>query len=380
LEVKSNNRHYRASGVQLALEQSFLGERVEHHIEAGVRLHADLVDRFQYTDKYRMDDGAMLLTTAGIPGTESNRVGTAEALASHVLYRMKVGRFTLHPGLRHERITLRQDDYGRNDPGRSGSDLQVRSNTVEVWIPGFAMDADLGHGLRAFAGVHRGFSPPGTDPRTRPEHSINKELGLRVERGALDVQLIGFHNAYSELLGSDMAASGGMGTGDLFNGGRATVYGLECFVAHELLHHREGRLRLPASLSYTWTDARFGSSFNSTFGVWGQVLAGDRIPYIAEHQLNARIAVEDGRHVLAVNVAHMGGMPAQAGPQVDDAFGSVPAFTVVDLAAQRHLGRGITAFATLQNALDQAYMVSFVPAGARPGMPRAITGGMRFIF
>jgi Fe(3+) dicitrate transport protein len=37
-------------------------------------------------------------------------------------------------------------------------------------------------------------------------------------------------------------------------------------------------------------------------------------------------------------------------------------------------------FATVQNVLDDAYLVSLAPAGARPGMPRLLQGGMRFRF
>jgi len=37
-------------------------------------------------------------------------------------------------------------------------------------------------------------------------------------------------------------------------------------------------------------------------------------------------------------------------------------------------------FTSVQNALDQIYLVSQVPAGGRPGMPRAIQAGLRFRF
>lgn len=46
------------------------------------------------------------------------------------------------------------------------------------------------------------------------------ELGTRVAIGNFRAELIGFYNNYSNMLGSDLAASGGAGTLEQFNVGR----------------------------------------------------------------------------------------------------------------------------------------------------------------
>jgi Fe(3+) dicitrate transport protein len=380
LLVKSNNRNYQTSGAQLIATHTIKGEKTSHGFELGARLHGDYMDRFQWTDGFRMQGGNMLQTSFGRPGTESNRIASAEALATHALYDLKVGKLGVHPGVRHEHIVLREENYGTQDPDRTGSNLKTTENMVDVWIPGIGVDWQITSGSMAFAGVHRGFSPPGTNPETRPEASINYETGVRYNTASSEIQVIGFFNDYSELLGSDMAAAGGVGSGDLFNGGKAVVKGVEAFVSHDPLHARSEHLRLPIRIGYTFTDARFGSSFNSTFEGWGQVLEGDRIPFIATHQANGRIALECRRGSVHVNATYVSDMPAQAGPSADEPSLQVPAFTVVDLGGTYRFTPGIEAFATVQNMLNNTYLVSLVPAGARPGMPRAIQAGLRLRF
>lgn len=378
LLVKANNRNYQTSGIQLMATHKLDGEKADHGFEVGLRLHNDHMDRFQWTDGYRMDQGTMLQTNAGQPGTESNRLASADALAAHVVYDLEYGRLGFHPGVRYEHITLREDNYGKLDPYRSGADLWSTQNIVDVVIPGIGVDFDLSTSTMVFAGVHKGFSPPGTNPETRPEASVNYEAGLRYAGRCLEMQAIGFFNDYSELLGSDLAAAGGGGTGDLFNGGKAQVSGLELFITHDLLKIRSDGLRLPISIGYTFTDARFGSSFESSFDAWGTVLDGDRIPYIASNQANLRVAMEGRKGSVSLNVNHMGRMATRTGAALDEDRDGVPSFTVIDVAAMYRWGKQAELFATVQNALDQVYLVSLVPAGARPGMPRAVQAGIRF--
>jgi Fe(3+) dicitrate transport protein len=354
--------------------------KAEHGFELGLRLHSDYMDRFQWTDGYRMSEGTMLQTSVGRPGTESNRISSADAVAAHFMYDLTVGRFGIHPGLRTEHIVMREENYGTQDPYRTGVALKTVENTVDVWIPGIGVDFDLTKTTLAFVGVHRGFSPPGTDPETMPESSVNYEAGVRHNAGSLEIQVIGFLNDYSELLGSDLAAAGGDGTGDLFNGGKALVEGAEFFASLDLLARRSERFRVPVNLGYTFTDASFGSSFISTFAGWGLVLDGDPIPYIAKHQVNGRIGFEARKYSVNLSVNHMGEMPGQAGPVGDGTEYLIPSFTVIDLGATYRFAPQAEVFGTVQNLLDQAYLVSNVPAGNRPGMPRAVQAGVRFRF
>src|SRR5690606_23982503 len=126
-----------------------------------------------------------------------------------------------------------------------------------------------------------------------PEESINLELGSRFNFNGLRGELVGFYNDYSNLLGSDLAASGGTGTLDQFNAGEATVKGIEALINFDVLRFTEGKLKLPITVSYTFTDARFQSDFASAAGIFGEVADGDEIPYIARNQFNITAALEN---------------------------------------------------------------------------------------
>jgi len=377
LLVKANNRNYQSSGAQMILTHTIRNPRATHGIEIGARLHSDYMDRYQWTDGWRMTNGAMFQTSKGTPGTESNRIAKADAIAAHAVYDLDLGGIALHPGLRFEHIEMKQDDYGKLDPGRSGTALVTTSNTVDVWIPGIGADWSINKTISFFTGVHKGFSPPGTQPGTLPEASINYEAGLRYERAGYNIQLIGYLNDYSRMLGTDLAAGGGSGTGDLFNAGAAVVKGVEFFASFDPLRGRSAMVRLPVSVAYTYTDARFSSDFNSSFEPWGDVLKGDRIPYTPEHQINARVGMETGKIMLGLNAHYQSMVTTVTGPQSDVGTMKIDPRTVFDANASYRVGAGTELFATVVNLTDVVYEASRLPAGSRPGLPRSFQVGLR---
>ncbi|MEK9609939.1 MAG: TonB-dependent receptor, partial [Flavobacteriaceae bacterium] len=105
--------------------------------------------------------------------------------------------------------------------------MSVRENNINVWIPGLGFNYTFSNKISLFGGIHKGFSPPGSSPGEQAEESVNLELGSRFSRGRLSGELIGFLNNYSNLLGSDLAATGGTGSLDQFNAGAARVSGVE---------------------------------------------------------------------------------------------------------------------------------------------------------
>ncbi len=382
LEVKANNRVYYSQGVQTALDYNFVsGGDWSHELEVGLRLHQDQMDRFQWVDYYAMNEGSMQLRDAGTPGTESNRIETANALAAYAQYQIRHGKFTATPGLRHENIRLSREDYGRNDPSRLGTSLSERENEVSVWIPGVGLDYRFSRYSSTFGGVHKGFAPPGSAEGTLPEESINYELGYRHTKEALSGQAVLFFHDYSNLLGIDLSAGGGTGSGDLFNGGRAQSRGLELQIAYDLLAaNRKRTLSLPISLTYTYTDANFLSSFSSDFGAWGIVSDGDQIPYLAEHQANLMIGLEHPRFSVYISGRYSSEMRSQPGQGSIADNESIDAYFLLDGSASYFLQKNISLFANAVNLSNQAYLVSRAPAGLRPGMPFGVNVGVKAVF
>lgn len=381
LFVKANNRSYYAQGIQTVLGFNFNTNNISHEIDFGIRLHKDEIDRYQWVDEYAMDNGAMRLTKIGIPGTESNRIGTARALASYVQYKLKVGELTVIPGLRYENITLTQQDYGKNDTERTGADLEVRSNTVDVIIPGIGLDYRFSNYLSTFAGLHKGFSPPGSKVGTKPEESINYELGVRYAKNTLSGQAVLFFNNYTNLLGADFASSGGSGSGDLFNGGAALTKGLEFQLTYNLLsRHTQSTFTLPFTIVYTYTDARFLNDFESEFDPWGDVVAGDQLPYLANNQFTLMLALEHHKFNINLSGRYMDKMRSTAGQGNIPDNEKIDSYFIVDASANYMLNKNITLFTTITNLTGQVYNVARRPAGLRPGMPKAFNLGAKVIF
>lgn len=381
LLVKANNRSYYAQGIQTALGVKFKTNKIKHKLDVGLRIHQDQIDRFQWVDTYGMDNGVMELTESGKPGTESNRIETANAVASYIQYQLKIGKLSLTPGLRYENVRISRQDYGKNDVDRLGTDLKERSNAVDAFIPGIGADYQFSKYLGSFAGVHQGFSPPGSTEGTMPEQSINYEIGTRFTKNAVKAQAVLFYNDYSNLLGSDLSAAGGAGTTDLFNGGRAVSQGLELELGIDLLSRTSiQQFRLPISLVYTYTDGRFLNNFSSDFEAWGNVSNGDELPYLANNQLTARLSLEHKRFDINLSGRYMDQMRTAPGQGAIPGNESTDDYFVFDASVNFQLHKQFGLFANATNITDEVYIVSRRPAGLRPGMPRAFNFGIKAQF
>ncbi len=383
LIVRDNNREYYSQGVQSVLGVNFDIGDASNQLEIGVRLHQDQEDRFQYEDGYRMENGEMVLTSSGVPGTQANRVGSATALSIFIQDEITLDRFTFTPGLRYEHIWFTNRNYGTQDLERTGSDLNKNEYTVDLLMPGIGATYNLTENLTLITGVHRGFSPPspGSSPDTRPELSVNYELGARFANSLVQTELIGFYNDYSNLLGSDLAAGGGAGTTAQFNAGEVEVFGIE-FSANTdiaaLLNNQA--LGIPFSVNYTYTNATFQNDFDSSFGPWGTVTKGDEIPFIPRHQLNTSLGFIYSDYSLNLNTIYSPQMRTQAGSGSINPEFSTDSYFLVDLNTGYKIHSNIDLFVNIRNLFNETYIVSDRPHGVRPGLPRTFTGGLKVQF
>jgi Fe(3+) dicitrate transport protein len=377
LYVKGNNRSYFGQGAQTTISMNFNTGKIKHDLDVGIRFHQDGFDRFQNEDIFKMLNGTMMQTSAGELGRESNRIGFAQALASYLQYKTNYKKFNLTAGLRNELITMEEKDYGKNDPTRLGTNLVQSKNNVAVWIPGISIDYVYSTRFTAFAGVHKGFSPPSAKTSSKAEESINYEAGIKFNQTYFQCQLVGFYNAYSNLLGSDLAASGGIGTGDLFNGGKSFSSGIEWFSSLNIAQPLRLPFKLPLTVAYTYTDARFLSDFSSTFEDWGTVKSGDQLPYLAQHQLNIGLAFEYKKWQINTGMKYTSEMRATAGTGSATGIDRIPAIIVLDASISYQVSNTINVFSSVTNLTNETYIVAARPSGVRPGMPRAIQIGIR---
>ncbi len=180
---------------------------------------------------------------------------------------------------------------------------------------------------------------------------------------------------YADLLGSDLAATGGLGTGDLFNGGSAQTSGVECEWAGELAPNAH-RFALPLRLTYTYTLSRFTSAFESDFGPWSVVEAGDYLPYLSPHQGNVQLSIIHGSQALELNARYASSMRVEAGQALPDAANATDALAILDAMYRCDVNAQCTVYVGVNNAFDSTAVVAMRPAGLRPNMPRLFRAGI----
>lgn len=380
LRMRNNNRAYTTEGIQMVAAARFETGPFSHSLELSGRFHEDEEDRLQQDDRYQMVDGRMVLTTAGAAGSQENRVGEASARAFFIQDTIRSGRLTVNLGVRYETIDLKRTNYLLGDATRS-TVLSVNRSEVDVWIPGFGVTFELTPDLLLIAGAHKGFSNPGPGSATRPETSWNYEAGLRYGNGNLAVEAIGFFTDYDNLVGVCTASTGGgCAIGAQFDGGAVEVKGLELTAGYDLGPIAGLPFAAPVSLTYTLTQAEFGTSFNSSYEPWGNVVAGYELPYLPEHQLTLTAGLHGDRWRVDGVVNYVDETRSVAGTGSIPAGRRIDSRTLLDLSGEFDLADGVAAFVQVQNVTDEVYNVAFTPAGARPGAPRLLMGGLRLKF
>jgi len=377
ISKRANNRDYYSQGIQGKFEWDFGFGDTDVALSGGFRIHEDEEDRFQHEDDYRMQDGALLLTTAGAPGSTTNRVSSADAQAIFVSSEIRNGKWILTPGLRYEQVDMQRLDYSTADPSRENGPTRVRKNSVSTVIPGMGALYRLNTDWRLLAGIHKGFNPPAPGSTADDESSLNIEFGARFDSGALTFESIYFINDYDNLVGTVTDSTGGGGdVGDQFDGGEVVVSGLELSAGY---NWDLGDVSVPLNLEYTWTaKAEFQSAFESDFDPWGDVESGDELPYIPEHQLRASGGLLGQQWRLNIGASYIGDLRTKAGQGAFVDAESIEARVVWDAVAAWSFTPNLSTYLKVDNLFDETYIAARRPAGARPGLPRTAYLGLTY--
>ena len=370
LKVKANNREYISKGIQTKIDYHWYGKNESFNdLELGIRIHYDEEDRFQWEDIYNINNGFMALESYGEKGSQGNRISFANSFASYIMYKYKFKGLTISPGLRYESIKLGRDDFGKSNPLRNIENLSTRENKVSVLIPGVGFNYTFSNNLSVFGGIHKGYSPPGSSDGQKAEESVNSELGIRFSTKKLNGEIIAYRNDYSNLLGNDLAATGGFGEMDPFNAGKALVNGFEVLLNTSISKY------IPISFSYTLTDAKFLTSFGSTQDIWGEVNNGDQIPYIPKHQFSSSLSYRISKLDINLNASYNGKFSTLANGTEE-----ISSYLILDLSMKYRIKKDIFLKSKILNLLAKKYAVSKAPAGLRPGHPFGIYTGIEYKF
>ena len=380
-DIKANNRIYNSKGLQTILRSNFSLFNTNHNLMIGIRQHSDEMDRYQWSDLYKMNNGNLIMTTAGVKGegSKNNRLYSANANSIFFEDEIKFNKFTVIAGTRYEEISLERKDWG-NDLDRDSTAASIKSASLNVLIPGLGVSYQLANGIQIFTGIHNGFSPPGPgiddEDEVLPEESINFELGSRFNQGFHSAEFVAFYNDYKNLLGEDTEATGS-GTYAQFNGGKVLIQGLE--LSYGNLFSLNGFL-LPITFSYTFTDAKFKNNFDSEFDPWGNVSIDDELPYIPRNMFHAQIGLQKGKLRSYLRLKHVDETRTIAGKGELSSLNSTSSLNVIDLVTKYQFNQNISLDMKVNNLTNSKAIVSTRPAGYRPNMPRQFITSLIFDF
>ncbi|KAB7624014.1 TonB-dependent receptor family protein [Alkalilimnicola sp. S0819] len=371
LQYKNNARAYESQGLQLNFDVD-LGA---HQLAVGARYHEDEMDRFQPVETYDQVNGSLVFQGRTAPSGSNNRIETAEAVSFWVMDQWQATeRLKLNLALRYEDVETARTQYG--DPDRNTVD-STRSNDSDEWLPGVSFTYDVSDRWQLLGGVHRGFSPVGggATQNVEPENSTNYEAGVRFFGERFFAEAIGFHSDFSDQTENcSLAAPCSNGsTSGSFVTGEADISGLELqFETGTQL----GAFYLPVSLGYTYTRAEI-SKDNAASGL----RSGDRLKDVPENQLALRVGLEhnSGWDNYAV-VRYLDDMCTEAGCERRGSFNKTESLTVVDFISRYALTPRATVFLKVDNVFDEQRIVSRLPDGARPNLPRTAYVGLSVDF
>lgn len=372
LLIGPNDRAFVSQGVQSTISYRPRTGPVRHRIEYGLRLHYDSIRRLHTQDGFLVEGQTLVPEGRFTETTADNDMGTY-ALSMHASDAATWGPLTLTVGARLESIRSVTEDHLTG----------VETITVQqVIVPGAGVFLALPKHFGLLAGVHQGFSPvpPGQEVPVRPEKSVNYEAGVRWAPKRFRAELIGFYNDYQNLT-NICTFSTGCVQEDLdqqSDGGQARVYGLEAYAESEL--KVRDNLALPGRFSYTFTDARFATDFQSADPIFGNVRAGDELPYVPRHQLTASLGVEMPRWGVNLSGTYVSAMRESAGQGEAAPGTATDAYFLLDAAVNVRLLKWLTVYGNGRNLLDATYIASRRPYGARPGSPRWLMLGAKAEF
>ncbi len=384
LGIGTNDRTFVSQGLQLSAEFELNGVDFSQRFRLGARLHYDEIKRRHDEAAYEMvvigDQPGTVVRASPIEATLTNDE-SALAISLYLQDEMTIfSDLVLTPGVRTEIISTRSDRERADNP-----DQDTLTNDDVIFIPGIGAYLQATQWLGLLAGVHRGFSPvaPGQLESIEPETSWNYEGGLRFNFGSARGELIGFFSDYTNLLVTCTFSSGCEDDliGVQFNAANVAVFGLEA-AAH--LEHSWHAVNLTFDASYTLTESRFRTAFRSGSPQFEEVDVDDRLPYVPIHQAHAAVGAtvpvfgaNAGIRLAYTFVDRMRNEASQgdvSDVELTDAQHVVDATLQADFTPQSRL------YVRVDNLLNQTYIASRRPFGARPGKPFQLQVGFTYRF
>ncbi|MFT4965813.1 MAG: Fe(3+) dicitrate transport protein [Colwellia sp.] len=376
LILGDNAREYYSQGIQtdLFFQQNFLG--LTHKFNVGGRFHQDQIARNHTTDSFNIRD-SLLVSDGNVQMKSTTDREKTDAISVFFKDTINYQALAMTVGIRGEFI---DSVYQNRAPGKTD---EWRKKSSHIWLPSLSLFYTLNEHAGLLFGVHEGFVPtsPKEGAEITIENSVNYEFGGRYYQGGANIEAVVFFNDMSNLKESCSFSTASACNSDLgkeVNGGEVDIYGLE-FSSNYQFTLTEG-LDVPVSLVYTYSDSEFKNTFKSGFPMWGDITAGDSVPYLPEHQITINMGLTAEQWDINIITRYVGEMLEASGDNVTLSGVSTEPYTVVDLSASYYLGEYAKVYLKADNLLDSQEIVSRRPNGARPSKPQQLFVGYQYNF
>lgn len=370
--LTNNDRYFYSQGVQVGSFSYYSVDEWTHQVSLGLRLHQDQIRRNHTEDIFSMTNKSLVRTADVRKDTAVNK-DFSQALSLSATDEILWNAWKLTLSGRYENVA-----YDSNNELTSKS----TSGNENVFVPGAGALYQFNERWSALAGINRGVTivGPGQTQSEKQEESINYETGVRYSNPDHEffAEGIAFVADYQNIKGTCSFSSGCTGStlDQEFDGGKALIRGLETRFAKGFLW---GAVYLPVSLNVTVTKAEFAADSYTTNPEWGNgdIKSGDPLPYVPEAQYSLGIGTQYKKYSQEVILSWTGKMYDQS---VAKDRQEIPAYGVVDWTMKYQYHPQGSVYARVDNILDNDYLVSLRPFGARPGKARSFLVGVRHTF
>tara|TARA_B100001250_G_scaffold392909_1_gene395155 strand:- start:36000 stop:38174 length:2175 start_codon:yes stop_codon:yes gene_type:complete len=378
IKYKHNNRVYKSEGTVLKGNWATDNQTLTF----GYRTTEDSEDRMQWYETANWQNGKLGALTAGSkPGYSSNnRLTVAKAKALFLNEEFRLDNLTITAGVRKESWDInetRWNETERTTVNAAYPKSKTGDKEKDETLYGFGAGYSLAENSEVFIGYHQGFSPTTGD--AKPESANSMELGWRGVLGNANVQAVYFNTDYNNIVGTcTNSASGvyeGCTIGDTFDGGAATISGIELTASTSFTNASGGTI--PLSINLTTTDGKFDTSFESTY--WGSVNKGMKLPNMPDSQLSVMTGyVTNSGWATYLNLTNFGSTCSIASCAADT---NIDSYSVIDLSVTKEINDQADAYLVIGNVTDGTNIVARAPKnGIRTQRPQYWNAGIRYSF
>lgn len=372
VKLKHNNRFYTNEGVQFQISTD-IGN---HALTFGYRDMEDSESRLQYYECFDQSasgsNSHLSPCSTGWTGS-NNRLRETDASSYFIQDTITMDKLVVTLGYRSEdydKVENRWSDIARTIPDPR---YIFKKSSGDYSTTGFGATYDVSDNLKLVAGFHQGMSPVFNGDA---EEADNMELGFRYNKGTAAAEVIYFASDYGNLVGTCTNSSGGdCEVGVTFSGGQVDVSGLELSTSWLI---NSDRISYPIAIVYTSTDATFENSFSNK-DYWGNVAAGDDVPYIPSSVLaiSAGFVTESGWN----GYLRMADHGSSCSTAACSTYEKIDDYSYIDLTLRKSINSNLDIYGVLENATDNEDIAARAPKnGARSQKPQTFKLGFSYKF